>query len=70
MSDKNPIILSGQPGEMFGQLGHGDKASYRTPKQVDALQGCGVVDVVAGDDFTIAILDDEQLVRAWLGLLL
>lgn len=55
---------------MFGQLGHGDKASYRTPKQVDALQGCGVVDVVAGDDFTIAILDDEQLVRAWLGLLL
>ena len=51
---------SGQPGEMYGQLGHGDKASYRTPKQVESLIGYGVVDVMAGEDFTIAVLEDQQ----------
>ena len=47
---------------MYGQLGHGDKSSYRTPKQVEALHGTGVVNVVAGEDFTLAILEDDRLV--------
>ena len=47
---------------MYGQLGHGDKASYRSPKQVEGLVGAGVGDVVAGEDFTIAVLEDDQLV--------
>ena len=44
---------------MCGQLGHGDKASYRSPKRVEHLVGNGVVDVVAGDDFTLAVVEDE-----------
>ena len=51
--------FSGQPGEMYGQLGHGDKASYRSPKRVEHLVGSGVVDVVAGEDFTLAVVEDE-----------
>ena len=47
----------------MGQLGHGDRASYRTPKLVSSLLGRGVVDVVAGDDFTLAIIDDNTVVR-------
>ena len=44
---------------MYGQLGHGDKASYRSPKRVEHLVGSGVVDVVAGEDFTLAVVEDE-----------
>ena len=47
---------------MYGQLGHGDKASYRSPKRVESLTG--VVDALAGDDFTLAMLEDSQLVSA------
>ena len=46
----------------MGQLGHGDTASYRAPKQVVPLLGRGVVTAVAGDDFTICILEEGQLV--------
>ncbi|KAL5256617.1 hypothetical protein ACHWQZ_G011760 [Mnemiopsis leidyi] len=53
------VWSSGQPGEMYGQLGHGDKASYRSPKRVEHLVGSGVVDVVAGEDFTLAVVEDE-----------
>ncbi|XP_063695269.1 serine/threonine-protein kinase Nek9-like [Bolinopsis microptera] len=53
------VWSSGHPGEMCGQLGHGDKASYRSPKRVEHLVGNGVVDVVAGDDFTLAVVEDE-----------
>ena len=38
-----------------GQLGHGDKASYRQPKHVEKLQGKAIRQVSCGDDFTVCV---------------
>nr|XP_034964187.1 serine/threonine-protein kinase Nek9 isoform X1 [Zootoca vivipara] len=46
--------------KLHGQLGHGDKASYRQPKHVEKLQGKAIRQVSCGDDFTICITDEGQ----------
>ena len=40
---------------MVGQLGHGDTASYRIPKQVDALHGIPVRKAACGEEFTACL---------------
>lgn len=40
---------------MFGQLGHGDKVSYRSPKHVTALDGIPVRHAACGEDFTVCV---------------
>uniref|UniRef100_A0A8D0HE58 non-specific serine/threonine protein kinase n=1 Tax=Sphenodon punctatus TaxID=8508 RepID=A0A8D0HE58_SPHPU len=47
--------------KLHGQLGHGDKASYRQPKHVEKLQGKAVRQVSCGDDFTVCITDEGQI---------
>ncbi|XP_061467762.1 serine/threonine-protein kinase Nek9 isoform X2 [Rhineura floridana] len=47
--------------KLHGQLGHGDKASYRQPKHVEKLQGKAIRQVSCGDDFTICITDEGQV---------
>ncbi|XP_053235118.1 serine/threonine-protein kinase Nek9 [Podarcis raffonei] len=46
--------------KLHGQLGHGDKASYRQPKHVEKLQGKAIRQVSCGDDFTVCITDEGQ----------
>ncbi|XP_013917019.1 PREDICTED: serine/threonine-protein kinase Nek9 [Thamnophis sirtalis] len=46
--------------KLHGQLGHGDKASYRQPKHVEKLQGKAIRQVSCGDDFTICITGEGQ----------
>nr|XP_060614433.1 serine/threonine-protein kinase Nek9 [Anolis sagrei ordinatus] len=46
--------------KLHGQLGHGDKASYRQPKHVEKLQGKAIHQVSCGDDFTVCITDEGQ----------
>ena len=41
--------------QMVGQLGHGDTASYRIPKPVDALHGIPIKQVACGDEFTACV---------------
>lgn len=41
--------------KLHGQLGHGDKASYRQPKHVEKLQGKAIHQVSCGDDFTVCV---------------
>uniref|UniRef100_A0A8C4Q3T0 non-specific serine/threonine protein kinase n=1 Tax=Eptatretus burgeri TaxID=7764 RepID=A0A8C4Q3T0_EPTBU len=41
--------------KVVGQLGHGDKASYRTPKCVDSLLGIAIKQVACGDEFTVCL---------------
>lgn len=41
--------------KLHGQLGHGDKASYRQPKHVEKLQGKAIRQVSCGDDFTVCV---------------
>lgn len=40
---------------MVGQLGHGDTASYRIPKPVEALHGIPIKQVGCGDEFTACV---------------
>ncbi|XP_028914694.1 serine/threonine-protein kinase Nek9 isoform X2 [Ornithorhynchus anatinus] len=47
--------------KLHGQLGHGDRASYRQPKHVEKLQGKAIHQVSCGDDFTVCITDEGQL---------
>ncbi|OCT68162.1 hypothetical protein XELAEV_18039458mg [Xenopus laevis] len=47
--------------KLHGQLGHGDRASYRQPKHVEKLQGKSVQKVSCGSDFTVCITDEGQL---------
>nr|XP_020649582.1 serine/threonine-protein kinase Nek9 isoform X1 [Pogona vitticeps] len=47
--------------KLHGQLGHGDKASYRQPKHVEKLQGKAIHQVSCGDDFTVCITDEGQV---------
>ncbi|XP_063804360.1 serine/threonine-protein kinase Nek9 isoform X3 [Pseudophryne corroboree] len=47
--------------KLLGQLGHGDRASYRQPKHVEKLQGKSVQQVSCGGDFTMCITDEGQL---------
>ncbi|KAM7155115.1 serine/threonine-protein kinase Nek9 isoform 2-T2 [Molossus nigricans] len=47
--------------KLHGQLGHGDKASYRQPKHVEKLQGKAIRQVSCGDDFTVCVTDEGQL---------
>ncbi|XP_069592367.1 serine/threonine-protein kinase Nek9 isoform X2 [Ranitomeya imitator] len=47
--------------KLHGQLGHGDRASYRQPKHVEKLQGKSVQHVSCGGDFTMCITDEGQL---------
>jgi NIMA (never in mitosis gene a)-related kinase len=46
---------------MFGQLGHGDKASYCSPKLVTALDGIPVRDAVCGEDFTVCLSEEGEV---------
>ncbi|KAM8920782.1 serine/threonine-protein kinase Nek9 isoform 5-T5 [Pelodytes ibericus] len=47
--------------KLHGQLGHGDRASYRQPKHVEKLQGKAIQKVSCGGDFTMCITDEGQL---------
>ncbi|GCB86165.1 hypothetical protein scyTo_0026887, partial [Scyliorhinus torazame] len=40
---------------MVGQLGHGDRASYRQPKWLEKLQGKAIEQAACGDEFTTCI---------------
>eukprot|EP00061_Rhincodon_typus_P008627 g31401.t1 len=41
--------------KMVGQLGHGDRASYRQPKWVEKLQGKAIHQAACGDEFTACV---------------
>ncbi|XP_041355037.1 serine/threonine-protein kinase Nek9-like isoform X2 [Gigantopelta aegis] len=43
---------------IVGQLGHGDVASYKAPKRVDALLENSVEQVSCGEDFTLCVTDE------------
>lgn len=45
--------------KLHGQLGHGDRASYRQPKHVEKLQGKAIRQVSCGDDFTVCITGES-----------
>lgn len=45
--------------KLRGQLGHGDRASYRQPKHVEKLQGKAIRQVSCGDDFTVCITGES-----------
>ncbi|PIO26975.1 Serine/threonine-protein kinase Nek9 [Aquarana catesbeiana] len=47
--------------KLHGQLGHGDRASYRQPKHVEKLQGKSMKQVSCGGDFTMCITDEGQV---------
>ncbi|KAM4898749.1 serine/threonine-protein kinase Nek9 isoform 4-T4 [Sylvia borin] len=47
--------------KLHGQLGHGDRASYRQPKHVEKLQGKAIRQVSCGDDFTVCITERGRL---------
>ncbi|XP_069807177.1 serine/threonine-protein kinase Nek9 isoform X2 [Dendropsophus ebraccatus] len=47
--------------KLHGELGHGDRASYRQPKHVEKLQGKAVQQVSCGGDFTMCTTDEGQL---------
>ncbi|XP_062902148.1 serine/threonine-protein kinase Nek9 isoform X1 [Mobula hypostoma] len=47
--------------KMVGQLGHGDRASYRQPKWVEKLQGKAIHQAACGDEFTVCITDEGHL---------
>lgn len=40
---------------MAGQLGHGDTATYRIPRPIEALHGIPIKQVACGDEFTACI---------------
>ena len=45
--------------EIVGQLGHGNKSTYRSPKRVEAIEG--VIQVSCGEDFTVCVTDDHNV---------
>ncbi|XP_059504867.1 serine/threonine-protein kinase Nek9 isoform X2 [Stegostoma tigrinum] len=47
--------------KMVGQLGHGDRASYRQPKWVEKLQGKAIHQAACGDEFTACVTDEGHL---------
>uniref|UniRef100_A0A4W3H2A2 non-specific serine/threonine protein kinase n=1 Tax=Callorhinchus milii TaxID=7868 RepID=A0A4W3H2A2_CALMI len=47
--------------KMVGQLGHGDRASYRQPKWVESLQGKAIRQAACGDQFTVCITDEGHM---------
>uniref|UniRef100_UPI00358F99BD serine/threonine-protein kinase Nek9 isoform X1 n=2 Tax=Myxine glutinosa TaxID=7769 RepID=UPI00358F99BD len=47
--------------KMVGQLGHGDKASYRSPKCVDSLLGIAIKQVACGDEFTVCLSEQGEV---------
>ncbi|XP_068730773.1 serine/threonine-protein kinase Nek9-like isoform X4 [Montipora capricornis] len=46
---------------MVGQLGHGDTATYRIPRPIEALHGIPIKQVACGDEFTACITEDGVL---------
>ncbi|XP_044169608.1 serine/threonine-protein kinase Nek9-like [Acropora millepora] len=46
---------------MVGQLGHGDTATYRIPKAIEALHGIPIKQVACVDEFTACITEDGVL---------
>ncbi|XP_077989490.1 serine/threonine-protein kinase Nek9-like [Glandiceps talaboti] len=46
---------------IVGQLGHGDTASYRMPKRVEALNGQAVKQVSCGEEFTACLNENGVL---------
>lgn len=47
--------------KMVGQLGHGDRASYRQPRWVEKLQGKAINQAACGDEFTVCLTDEGHL---------
>ncbi|XP_065832874.1 serine/threonine-protein kinase Nek9-like isoform X2 [Oscarella lobularis] len=47
--------------DVVGQLGHGDRESYDSPKRVDALLDVTLQHSVCGRDFTMSLSDDGRL---------
>ncbi|PAA73005.1 hypothetical protein BOX15_Mlig022512g1 [Macrostomum lignano] len=47
--------------KLCGQLGHGDLASYRTPKKVEKLNGVPIEEARCGDEFTVLRTVEGQL---------
>ncbi|WAR20027.1 NEK9-like protein [Mya arenaria] len=47
--------------KIVGQLGHGNTASYKTPKKVEAFEGVGIVQAECGEDFTVCLTDEGQV---------
>lgn len=56
------FVLQNMQGgtKLHGQLGHGDRASYRQPKHVEKLQGKAIRQVSCGDDFTVCITGESR----------
>ncbi|KAH3848007.1 hypothetical protein DPMN_090343 [Dreissena polymorpha] len=48
-------------GKIVGQLGHGNVASYKTPKKVEAFEGIGIIQAECGEDFTVFLTDEGQV---------
>lgn len=46
---------------MTGQLGHGDTASYKNPKKVEAFDGIPVKHVACGDEFTVCLAGSRDV---------
>lgn len=56
------VLVLSSNGDVFslgcglrGALGHGDVASYETPKQIEALAGLKIIDIAAGSFHSIAV---------------
>lgn len=47
---------------MAGQLGHGDTASYKNPKKVEAFDGTPLKQVTCGEEFTICLAGKADLI--------
>lgn len=47
---------------MAGQLGHGDTASYKNPKKVEAFDGTPLKQVTCGEEFTICLAGRADLI--------
>ena len=47
---------------MVGQLGHGDKASYKAPKLVQAFEETPIKQVSCGEDFTVCVSGTYNIV--------
>ncbi|KAI0220100.1 Serine/threonine-protein kinase Nek9 [Lamellibrachia satsuma] len=48
-------------GAMVGQLGQGDTAAYKAPKKVETFENIPVRQVSCGDDFTVCVTVDHEL---------
>lgn len=47
--------------EILGQLGHGNKSMYRTPKKVEFFNGIPIKKVVCGEDFTVFLTENGEV---------